>query len=86
MPQTNKNIFVELSKLQTALDKLEASVKKRMPEKEALEQAQQEVQNLNFDRNKLANKLDRAEAYVKQLAQANENVSLKIIKINYNIF
>ena len=68
-----------LSRLERALDQLEAAAARRLTALERLYRLEGENQTLSADRARLADSLDKAEARASRLESANRDVSRRLV-------
>lgn len=68
-----------LSRLERALDQLEAAAARRLTALERLYRLEGENQTLSADRARLADNLDKAEARASRLESANRDVSRRLV-------
>ncbi|TWG97956.1 uncharacterized protein DUF4164 [Mesorhizobium sp. J18] len=68
-----------ISRLGKAIDTLEHTVELRLEKEQDFGEAEAEVQRMNADRARLAQELDKSEARAERLADANKEVSRRLV-------
>jgi len=68
-----------ISRLGKAIDTLEHTVDLRLEKEQDYGEAEAEVQRMNADRARLAQELDKSEARAERLAEANKEVSRRLV-------
>ncbi len=68
-----------LRRLNAALDALEGAVDGRLDSGHKVEELESELQRLSLDRSRLAQTLDLAEARSDRIAEANQDVSRRLV-------
>ena len=77
--QGGSSIDRALRRLNAALDRLEGAVDGRVSADGKVEALEGELQRLNLDRSRLAQSLDVAEARSDRMADANQDVSRRLV-------
>ncbi|PZO79084.1 MAG: hypothetical protein DI629_10205 [Mesorhizobium amorphae] len=68
-----------LARLNSALDSLENAVSARLDRDAEYGESEAEIQRMNADRSRLAQELDGSEARAERLAEANKEVSRRLV-------
>lgn len=68
-----------ISRLDAAVGALEAAVAARLQREQDFAEAEAEVQRMNADRSRLAQELDGSEGRAERLADANKEVSRRLV-------